>query len=199
MAVQVDNPGRRCTFTVHVHAHLKHTGGTTDVDFNPQRPEFMVSSGNDRFAKLWDLRKASEPLVKVLTGHSHWVSTARYNPVHDQLIATGGTDNMVNLWRVASCGKAPWLGTARVAMVTIAATTLRTSTQSKSTSTKTVYTVWPGARPVPGYAAASRMTAVLSCRTYPPPKNIRSFFDVQDPRSSLPDCEGFPLPRLKLV
>jgi len=88
---------------------IAHMGGTKDVDFNPNRPEMIVSAGADRFTKIWDLRNTKEPLVKVLSGHSHWVSCVRYNPVHDQLIMTGGTDNVVNLWRVASCGKAPWL------------------------------------------------------------------------------------------
>ena len=30
--------------------------------------------------------------------------------MHDQLIASGGSDNVVNLWRIASCSSAPWLG-----------------------------------------------------------------------------------------
>ena len=38
------------------------------------------------------------------------VWSCRYNPFHDQLIASGGSDNLVNLWRIASCSSAPWLG-----------------------------------------------------------------------------------------
>ncbi len=50
-----------------------------------------------------------KPLI-FLTGHSHWIRTAKYNPYHDQLILSGGSDAMVNLWRIASCSSAPWLG-----------------------------------------------------------------------------------------
>ncbi len=35
---------------------------------------------------------------------------AKYNPFHDQLVLSGGSDNLVNLWRVASVSSAPWLG-----------------------------------------------------------------------------------------
>jgi len=59
--------------------------------------------------KIWDLRSPKEP-VKILNGHSHWVWCAKYNPFHDQLIASGGSDNNINLWRIASCSSAPWLG-----------------------------------------------------------------------------------------
>lgn len=45
-----------------------------------------------------------------LCGHSHWVHTAKYNPFHDQLVLSGGSDNIVNLWRVASCSSSPWIG-----------------------------------------------------------------------------------------
>jgi len=34
----------------------------------------------------------------------------KYNPFHDQLLASGGSDGIVNLWRIASCSSAPWLG-----------------------------------------------------------------------------------------
>jgi EARP and GARP complex-interacting protein 1 len=69
-----------------------------------------VTSGNDRFAKVWDLRNSKAPVERLLAGHTHWVTRAQYNPVHDQLIATGGSDSAVNMWRVASCSSSPWLG-----------------------------------------------------------------------------------------
>lgn len=59
--------------------------------------------------KLWDLRQSKEPL-KILSGHSHWACCAKYNPFHDQLLVSGGSDSIVNLWRIASCSSAPWLG-----------------------------------------------------------------------------------------
>ncbi len=47
--------------------------------------------------------------VKQLAGHTHWVWTVKYNPCHDQLLLSGGTDSVVNLWRVSSISSAPLL------------------------------------------------------------------------------------------
>lgn len=37
------------------------------------------------------------------------VWTVRYNRCHDQLLLSGGTDSLVNLWRVSSISSAPLL------------------------------------------------------------------------------------------
>jgi EARP and GARP complex-interacting protein 1 len=42
-------------------------------------------------------------------GHSHWSWNVLYNPFHDQLVLSTGTDSMVNLWRVSSVSSAPLL------------------------------------------------------------------------------------------
>lgn len=47
--------------------------------------------------------------VKQLAGHTHWVWTVKYNPCHDQLLLSGGSDSVVNLWRVSSISSAPLL------------------------------------------------------------------------------------------
>lgn len=80
-----------------------------DVDYNPNKPLTLITSGDDRKIRFWDVRNFSTP-VKTLAGHSHWVWGAKYNPYHDQLIISGGSDNLVNLWRIASCSSSPWLG-----------------------------------------------------------------------------------------
>ena len=69
----------------------------------------LVTCGHDRFMRVWDLRKLGSP-VRTVGGHSHWVTCARYNPFHDQLVLTGGSDHSVNLWRIASCSSSPWVG-----------------------------------------------------------------------------------------
>jgi WD40 repeat protein len=57
-----------------------------DVDYNPNKPMTLITAGQDRLVKVWDLRRMSRP-VKIVCGHTHWVTCARYNPFHDQLIA----------------------------------------------------------------------------------------------------------------
>lgn len=87
------------------HAHL---GSTISCDFNPNKPYTLVTGGEDSMIRFWDVRKAGKPL-RILSGHSHWVSNVRYNPFHDQLLLSSGTDGIVNLWRVGSISSAPLL------------------------------------------------------------------------------------------
>jgi WD40 repeat protein len=72
------------------------------------KPYYYVTCGEDRLIKFWDSRKLQAP-VKHLAGHTHWVCTVRYNPAHDQLLLSAGTDSLVNLWRVSSISSAPLL------------------------------------------------------------------------------------------
>ena len=53
--------------------------------------------------------RRQEPLKILRGGHSHWTTTVKYNPNHDQLLLSGGTDGMVNLWRISSISSAPLL------------------------------------------------------------------------------------------
>eukprot|EP00551_Chaetoceros_affinis_P006052 CAMPEP_0203667284 /NCGR_PEP_ID=MMETSP0090-20130426/4156_1 /ASSEMBLY_ACC=CAM_ASM_001088 /TAXON_ID=426623 /ORGANISM="Chaetoceros affinis, Strain CCMP159" /LENGTH=547 /DNA_ID=CAMNT_0050531403 /DNA_START=152 /DNA_END=1792 /DNA_ORIENTATION=- len=49
------------------------------------------------------------PLRILRGGHTHWSTRVKYNSFHDQLLLSGGTDGMVNLWRVSSISSAPLL------------------------------------------------------------------------------------------
>jgi len=42
-----------------------------DVDYNPNKPYFIATAGNDCNIKIWDIRLPKEPL-KVISDHSHW-------------------------------------------------------------------------------------------------------------------------------
>ena len=85
-----------------------HSYAARAVDYNPNKPFHIVTGGEDRLVKFWDFRKPDTPL-KVLLGHSHWVWTVSFNRFHDQLLLSGGTDSVVNLWRVSSISSAPLL------------------------------------------------------------------------------------------
>jgi len=49
------------------------------------------------------------PLRTVRGGHTHWTTVVKYNSFHDQLLLSGGTDGMVNLWRISSISSAPMM------------------------------------------------------------------------------------------
>jgi EARP and GARP complex-interacting protein 1 len=62
-----------------------------------------------RHAQFFDLRSAKHPILVGRGGHSHWAWNAKYNPFHDQLLLSTGTDSVVNLWRVSTISSAPLL------------------------------------------------------------------------------------------
>lgn len=106
------------TATSHRRHHRYHV---TDLDYNPNRPHVMVTGGEDGLVKFWDLRNASSgsshdnnhhhhrPIQISRGGHSHWITRVRYNPFHDQLVLSAGTDSAVNLWRISSVSSSPLL------------------------------------------------------------------------------------------
>jgi WD40 repeat protein len=89
-----------------------HRYGITDLDYNPNKPYVLATSGQDGLLKFWDLRLAKHPLLVTRGGHSHWAWKVKYNPFHDQLVLSSGTDSMVNLWRVSTISSAPLLALA---------------------------------------------------------------------------------------
>ena len=102
-----------------------HRHGVADVCHNPLLMGVVVTSGLDGIIKIWDLRgisgevhsqqstRLNPPVLKVLRGgHTHFASNVRYNPSHDQLILSSGSEGNANLWRVSSCSSAPLLDMA---------------------------------------------------------------------------------------
>jgi WD40 repeat protein len=82
-----------------------HGQGVRAVDFNPNRPYYFASGGDDCRVKFWDLRRADGP-IKTLSSHSHWVWGVQYNHYHDQLVVSCSSDSVVNLWNVSSISSA---------------------------------------------------------------------------------------------
>lgn len=85
-----------------------HDGATLDLDYNPNKPSALATAGDDGQVKFWDLRSFRTPL-KILKTGSHWCTAVKYNPFHDQLLASANADNLVHLWRVSSISSAPLL------------------------------------------------------------------------------------------
>eukprot|EP01107_Rhizomastix_libera_P017903 TRINITY_DN8832_c0_g1_i1.p1 TRINITY_DN8832_c0_g1~~TRINITY_DN8832_c0_g1_i1.p1 ORF type:complete len:225 (+),score=49.39 TRINITY_DN8832_c0_g1_i1:120-794(+) len=71
------------------------------LDFNPNKLHFMVTGGDDCKVKFWDCRQPAYP-VQVMSGHTHWVWNTKYNPHHDELVISSGSDGKVILWNLAS-------------------------------------------------------------------------------------------------
>lgn len=92
-----------------VDSFVAHRYGVTSLDYNPNKPYVLGTAGQDGMIKFWDLRRAKYPLLTIRGGHSHYATVVRYNPFHDQLVLTAGTDASSQLWRVSSISSAPLL------------------------------------------------------------------------------------------
>jgi len=72
-----------------------------DVDYNPNKPYFIATAGNDCNIKIWDIRLPKEPL-KIMSDHSHWIWNVKFNHYHDQLLISSSSDCQVNLQSAVS-------------------------------------------------------------------------------------------------
>eukprot|EP00948_MAST-09A_sp_MAST-9A-sp1_P001063 g1063.t1 len=79
---------------------------TRDIDWNPNKPFHLVTGCADGYMRFWDIRMTARSLMCVQS-HTHWLWKSRYNPFHDQLLISCGSDECVNLWRIASISSAP--------------------------------------------------------------------------------------------
>lgn len=84
-----------------------HLFGARDVDYNPNVPYQVMTTGEDATIRFWDLRQLSECRRALSGGHHHWIGRARYNGHHDQLVLSCGTDSAVCLWRAGSVASKP--------------------------------------------------------------------------------------------
>lgn len=76
------------------------------IDLNPNSQYFIASGGDDCCAKFWDLRQTQEPALNIRS-HTHWIWSIRYNPFHDQLVLTAGSDARSVLMRAQSISSEP--------------------------------------------------------------------------------------------
>jgi len=83
-----------------------HSSDILSIDYNPNKPHCVVSTGQDSSIKFWDIRKANQPL-KTIEDNSHWLWCVKYNRYHDQLLITSGSSTNASLWRVVSVCSLP--------------------------------------------------------------------------------------------
>lgn len=84
-----------------------HSPSVRELDFNPNRQYYLATCGDDCQAKFWDIRSPATPVL-ILSDHSHWIWSIRYNHFHDQLVLTSSSDSRVILSRVASISSEPF-------------------------------------------------------------------------------------------
>ena len=130
-----------------------HQHAVRSVDYNPNAMYRVVTSGDDNTLKVWDLRKFSsatsaagsqpatptgDALTMVHNLHDHQrLNTVSYNPSHDQLMLTGGSDHTLRLWQFDGLAAKPQEGGPHTATTTSITTTTKTTTTTTTTITNT--------------------------------------------------------------
>src|SRR6266852_1259457 len=82
-----------------------HTGPVQCVSFSPAEP-VLISAGNDRQVRLWDIAAARE--VRAFPGGKEGIYSLAVSR-DGKCVATGGLDEEVRLFDIAS-GKELWAG-----------------------------------------------------------------------------------------
>jgi WD40 repeat protein len=81
------------------HAHEQQV---RCLEYNAYRPYYLVSGGDDCKMKFWDIRMTGNGPLKIVCGHSHWITQVAFNPLYDQLVVSSSTDSLINLWSIPS-------------------------------------------------------------------------------------------------
>lgn len=79
---------------------LIHKKGTkvTGLHCNPVQPDLLLSSGNDRFARIWDVRRLEAGCSLASLAHGRVVNSAYFSPQTGTKILTTSLDNRVRIW-----------------------------------------------------------------------------------------------------
>lgn len=84
----------------------KRCNRVRSIDFNPNSQYYLASGGDDCRANFWDLRKTQDPAL-YMQSHTHWIWSIRFNPFHDQLVLSAGSDSRAILMRAQSISSEP--------------------------------------------------------------------------------------------
>jgi WD40 repeat protein len=76
-----------------------HSDVVEDVDWHKHYLHMFGSVGDDSQLLIWDSRdKSGNPTHTVQKAHESEINCLSFNPKNEYLLATGGSDNNVNLW-----------------------------------------------------------------------------------------------------
>uniref|UniRef100_A0A0D9UWL2 DNA damage-binding protein 2 n=1 Tax=Leersia perrieri TaxID=77586 RepID=A0A0D9UWL2_9ORYZ len=82
------------------HPILIHKKGSkvTSLHCNPAQPEVLLSSGNDRYARIWDTRKLEPNSPFASLAHGRVVNSGYFSPRTGNKILTTCQDNRIRVW-----------------------------------------------------------------------------------------------------
>ncbi|KAJ3207938.1 hypothetical protein HDU82_003135 [Entophlyctis luteolus] len=80
------------------HAGSNHAA-LTSVKFNPFVPYWLASAGEDSVVRVWDLRYAKAPAVKI-EGHYQGIQSICWSKMHAEILVTGSNDCSARGWSI---------------------------------------------------------------------------------------------------
>lgn len=73
----------------------------TAIDVCPQNNQIAAGTeltGTDASLFIWDIRNSSKPAISYIDSHSDDVTCLRYHPVNKQVLLSGSTDGLINIY-----------------------------------------------------------------------------------------------------
>jgi WD40 repeat protein len=119
-----------------------------------------------------------------LGGHSHWVWKARYNPQHDQLLASCSSDGLVALWYTPVLARSAEYADAASKPSSSPSATLRWALAGAGAALAGAGAVRAAAAHVAPLSGGALCLCALACSSHPPPCP-RPF-----PKHKLPGAKG---------
>ncbi len=83
-----------------------HSDLITDLDYNPNKLNTIVTCGQDSALRFWDLRKPEKCLLS-FEDEQHWICKVKYNRFHDQLLLTGSSSTFISLYKATTVSSIP--------------------------------------------------------------------------------------------
>ena len=74
-----------------------HGGSVRCVDFSDDGSA-LLSASDDKTVKIWSL--PAMRFSHALSGHTHWVRSAAFDPGHSMVVVSGGDDKTVRIWHM---------------------------------------------------------------------------------------------------
>lgn len=75
-----------------------HSGKIITSQFSPNCDATFLTSSQDNYIKIWDLRRVDRPLLCSLLGHSKKISKVQFEPKEGRYIASASQDESIKIW-----------------------------------------------------------------------------------------------------
>lgn len=79
-------------------SQLAHSKKIITSQFSPNCDATFITSSQDNYIKIWDLRRFDKPLLSSLLGHSKQISKVQYEPKKGRYIASASLDESIKIW-----------------------------------------------------------------------------------------------------